>query len=52
MCIIAKTLTIRLDEELHKKFKIYAIRKDKDMTEILLDYIKKLLEEHQEDKIE
>jgi len=43
--IIAKTLTIRLDEETHMAFKILATRKGKDMTQLLLEYIKKLLQE-------
>ena len=39
-----KTLTIRLDDELHKRFKIYAVDKGKDMQAILIEHIKKLLE--------
>lgn len=40
---IAKTLTIRLDEETHRKFKVYAAIKGKDMTQLLLDHINELL---------
>ena len=43
--IISKTITIRVDENLHKEFKIYSAKNDKDMTEILLEYIMKLLDE-------
>jgi len=42
-----KTLTIRLDDELHRLFKIYSINKGKDMQQLLIEYIKKLLEENQ-----
>ena len=45
--ILIKTLTVRLDDELHRQFKIYAVIKGKDMQEILIEYIKKLLEENQ-----
>lgn len=45
MKTIAKTLTIRLDEETHQNFKILSVKKGKDMTRILLEYINKLLEE-------
>jgi len=44
---MAKTLTIRLDETTHRDFKIYAARNGVDMTKIILDHIKKLLEEAQ-----
>ena len=36
-----KTITIRLDDRLHKKFKIYALNKEKSMQEIIEEYIKK-----------
>lgn len=32
-----------IPEELHKKFKIYSIKKGKDMRELLVDYIKKII---------
>ena len=38
-----KTLTVRLDDELHRQFKIYAVNQNKDMQAILIDYIKSLL---------
>jgi len=48
---IAKTITIRLDEKIHREFKIYSVKKGKDMTEILLDHINQLLkEEKNQDK--
>lgn len=40
-----KTITIRLDDRLHKKFKIYALNKEKSMQEIIEEYIKKIVEE-------
>ena len=45
---MAKTLTIRLDEETHRDFKIYATKKGTDMTQILIEHIKKLIEENDE----
>ncbi|WP_169817336.1 hypothetical protein [Andreesenia angusta] len=45
-----KTLTVRLDDELHQKFKIYSITSGKDMQKILVEYITKLVEENQDDK--
>ena len=45
-----KTLTIRLDDDLHKNFKKYAIDQDKDMQAILIEHIKKLLEKSQDSK--
>lgn len=38
-----KTITIRLDDELHKKFKLYALENNKSMQEIIEEYIKKSL---------
>jgi len=32
-----------IPDELHKEFKIHSIRKDKDMKDILLYYIKKVV---------
>jgi len=43
-----KTLTVRLDDELHKQFKILSINLGKDMQELILEQIKKLLEEQQQ----
>jgi plasmid stability protein len=43
-----KNLTVRLDDELHKAFKIYSINQGKDMQEILREYIKSLTEKPQE----
>lgn len=47
---IKKTLTVRLEEELHRKFKIYAIKCGKDMQDILAECIEKLLNEDAEQK--
>jgi len=38
-----KTLTVRLEDDLHKGFKIYAAQQGKDMQKILIDYIEELL---------
>ena len=40
-----KTITVRLDDELHKKFKIYALENNKSMQEIIEEYIKKIITE-------
>ena len=40
-----KTITVRLDDELHKKFKIYALENNKSMQEIIEEYIKKIIKE-------
>jgi len=45
-----KTLTVRLDDELHRLFKIHAINEGKDMQEILLEHIKSLVENEQATK--
>ncbi|MFR3737262.1 ribbon-helix-helix protein, CopG family [Anaerococcus obesiensis] len=40
-----KTITIRLDDELHKKFKLFALENNKSMQEIIEEYIKKIIKE-------
>jgi len=40
-----KTLTIRLDDELHRQFKILSVNLGKDMQAILIEHIQKLLDE-------
>lgn len=40
-----KTLTIRIDEELHKDFKRYVLEHDTDMSTVLIAYIKQLIAE-------
>lgn len=45
-----KTLTVRLDDELHKQFKIYAVNKGTDMQAIIIENIKKLLEDNRQEK--
>ncbi len=45
MLIISKTITIRIGEDLHKKFKMFAVKQEKDMTQILIEHIKFLLKE-------
>jgi len=44
-----RTLTIRLEDDLHKLFKIYSINKNKDMQTILIEHIKKILKEDSQD---
>ncbi len=48
--ILIKTLTIRLDDELHRLFKIYSVNEGKDMQKILIDYIKELVQKEGQDK--
>ena len=45
--ITVKTLTVRLDDELHRLFKIHAVNSGKDMQEILREHIKSLVEKVQ-----
>lgn len=40
-----KNITVRMDDELHKKFKIYSVNTGKDMQAILIEYIKKLVQD-------
>lgn len=46
-CIEIKTLTVRLDDELHRQFKIYSINIGKDMQSILVEHIEELLKKNQ-----
>ena len=39
-----KTLTVRLDDETHMAFKIYAAKAKRNMQDILKDYIRRLLQ--------
>jgi len=43
-----KTLTLRLDDELHRRFKIYAVNEGKSMHELLIEHIQNLLDENPE----
>ena len=46
-----KTITLRLEDDLHKAFKLYAIKKDATMQKILISYIKYLVDStHNESK--
>ena len=38
-----KTLTIRIDEDLHKEFKRYVLEHDTDMSSVLISYIEQLV---------
>ena len=38
-----KTLTIRIDEDLHKDFKRYVLEHDTDMSSVLIAYIEQLV---------
>ena len=42
-------MTVRLDDELHQKFKIYSVKNNKDMQAILVEYIKELVKEQNQD---
>ena len=41
--ITIKTLTVKLDDKLHRLFKIYAISKKEDMSSILVKQIESLV---------
>ena len=45
-----KTLTIRLDDDLHKAFKIYALEHNTDMQAFLIAKIKEALAEERKSK--
>lgn len=45
-----KTITLRLEDDLHKAFKLYAIKKDATMQKILISYIKYLVDLTNESK--
>jgi len=45
-----KTLTLRLDDEMHRLFKIHAINEGKSMHEMLIEQIEKMLEDEKADK--
>lgn len=38
-----KTLTIRINEDLHKEFKRYVLEHDTDMSSVLIAYIEQLV---------
>ncbi|CDC49787.1 putative uncharacterized protein [Clostridium sp. CAG:58] len=38
-----KTLAIKVDDELHKQFKIYAINQGRTVTEVVVELIKREL---------
>ena len=40
---MAKTLTVRIREDLHKNFKLYALQHDTDMSDIIVSYIEQLI---------
>ena len=41
-------ITVRLNEEIHKKFKVISVKKGKTMNDILLEYICELVKEEDE----
>jgi len=45
-----KKFVMRIDEELHKKFKHYAVEKGLTMTEIILQHIKDDVKEEKDDE--
>jgi len=44
--VAIKTITIRLDDALHKRLKILSATLGKSIHEIFIEYLKKLLEEN------
>lgn len=47
---MAQSMTIRLDEELHKKIKIKATMEGKTVTDYILELVNKDLEESNKEK--
>ena len=45
---MAKTLTVRIREDLHKDFKLYALQHDTDMSDIIVSYIEDLVKTDKE----
>ena len=44
-----KQFVMRIDEDLHKKFKHYAVERGLTMTEIILQHIKEDVKEEEDD---
>ena len=49
---ILKTITLRLDDDLHKELKIHSVKKDEKMQDILIRLIKNELKQALEKKSE
>lgn len=45
-----KTITVRLSDELHKKFKMYSIKKEKSMQDLIEEYIFEIIEKDEKEK--
>lgn len=45
-----KTITLRLDDDLHKKLKIHAVQKNESMQDILIRLIEEELSKEQENE--
>lgn len=43
-----KILSIKIDDELHKRLKIFAVQQEKTMAEIVIELVKKDLETKKE----
>ena len=43
-----KLLSVKIDDELHKQLKIFAIQQEKTMAEIVIELVKKELETKKE----
>ena len=43
-----KVLSVKIDDELHKQLKIFAIQQEKTMAEIVIELVKKELETKKE----
>lgn len=40
-----KTITLRLEDELHKRLKMYSVEEEKTMQDIIIEMIEQLLKE-------
>ena len=49
-CIRIKTLTVRLDDDLHQEFKIYSVKTNENMQNIIIRLIKSELSKAEEEK--
>lgn len=43
-----KILSVKLDDELHKRLKIYAVKQGRTVTDIIIELVKKELESKKE----
>ena len=43
-----KILSVKMDDELHKKLRIYAVNQDRTVTDIVVDLVREYLETKKE----